>query len=158
MTLILLLFALGILFLAIEVIIPGGILGGFGVILMFLGCWVSFDVLGTLGGIGAITIAIMIGILTMFLEFWVFPRTQMGKKAFLTKEITAVSVAVGEEALLLVGQTAEALTMLSPSGYVQVNGQRYEAFSQSGQVPVGSYLKIIGADSFRLIVSLDVKL
>jgi membrane-bound ClpP family serine protease len=44
--------------------------------------------------------------------------------------------------------------MLSPSGYVRVDGRRYEAFCQSGQAPAGSALEIIGADNFRLIVTL----
>ena len=65
-----------------------------------------------------------------------------------------MSVAIGKEALDLIGQSAESLTMLSPSGYVLVNGQRYDAFCQNGQVPAGTQLEIIGADSFRLIVSL----
>jgi membrane-bound ClpP family serine protease len=43
--------------------------------------------------------------------------------------------------------------MLSPSGYVRVDGRRYEAFCQSGQVPMGAALEIVGADNFRLIVS-----
>ena len=43
--------------------------------------------------------------------------------------------------------------MLSPSGYIMIDGKRYEAFCQSGQVPAGAALEVIGADNFRLIVS-----
>jgi membrane-bound serine protease (ClpP class) len=96
----------------------------------------------------------VIGGLAIFLEFRILPKTKLGKRAFLTREITAVSAAFGEEALELVGKSAEALTMLSPSGYVRVDGRRYEAFCQSGQAPAGSALEIIGADNFRLIVAL----
>ena len=72
-------------------------------------------------------------------------------------EITGVSAAFGKEARELIGKSAEALTMLSPSGYVRVDGRRYEAFCQSGQVPAGAALEVIGADNFRLIVSLQTK-
>ena len=34
-----------------------------------------------------------------------------------------------------------------------IDGKRYEAFCQSGQVPAGAELEVIGADNFRLIVS-----
>lgn len=154
MTLIVLLFAVGIIFLAVEVIIPGGILGTVGALLMFTGCVIAFQSFGTAGGVFAVLAAFVVAGLALFIEFRILPRTKIGKRAFLTTEVTGVSAALGSEALALVGKTAEALTMLSPSGYVQVDGQRYEAFCQSGQVPAGALLDIIGADNFRLIVSL----
>ncbi len=154
MTLIILLFSIGILFIAAEVIVPGAILGSIGALLMFGGCYMAFMDYGTGGGIAAVLAALAVGGLALFLEFCILPKTKIGKRAFLTAEVTAVSAALGEEARELIGKSAEALTMLSPSGYVRVDGQRYEAFCQSGQVPAGSTLTIIGADNFRLIVSL----
>lgn len=154
MTLIILLFSIGILLIALEVIIPGAILGTIGGILMFIGCVMAFITFGNIGGIIAVTSAFAVAALALFIEFRILPHTRFGKRAFLTSEITGVSAALGSEARLLVGKSAEALTMLSPSGYVSVDGQRYEAFSQSGQVPAGSHLEITGADNFRLIVSL----
>ena len=154
MTLIILLFAVGILFLAVEVIIPGGILGTIGALLMFSGCFLAFTDYGTLGGTLAILTAFALGGLALFIEFRILPKTKIGKRAFLTSQITGVSAALGKEALELVGKSAEALTMLSPSGYVRVDGRRYEAFCQSGQAQAGSMLDIIGADNFRLIVTL----
>ena len=154
MTLIILLFAIGILLIAVEVIVPGGILGSIGALMMFGGCVMAFLEYGTTGGIVAVIAAFVIGGLAVVLEFRILPRTKLGKRAFLTHEITSVSAAFGKEALDLVGKSAEALTMLSPSGHVRVDGHRYEAFCQSGQVPAGSALEIIGADNFRLIVAL----
>jgi membrane-bound ClpP family serine protease len=154
MTLIILLFVIGILFIAVEVIIPGAVLGTIGGILMFVGSVMAFIYYGTGGGIAALVTAFIIAGLALFIEFRYLPRTKLGKRAFLTREITAVSAAIGNEARELIGKSAEALTMLSPSGYVRVDGRRYEAFCQSGQVPAGSALEIIGADNFRLIVTL----
>ena len=155
MSLIILLFSLGILFIAVEVIVPGAILGSIGALLMFGGCVMAFIEYGTSGGMLAVMAAFAIGGLAMFLEFKVIPNTKLGKRAFLTREITAVSAAFGEEARDLIGKSAEALTLLSPSGYILIDGTRYEAFSQSGQVPAGSALEVVGADNFRLIVSLS---
>ncbi len=154
MTVIVLLFLIGLIFIAVEVIIPGGILGAIGGLLMFAGCAVAFSTYGLWGGVLALVVAILLGILALYFEFRILPKTAIGRRAFLTAEITGVSAALGKEALDLVGLPAEALTMLSPSGYVRVNGKRYEAFSQSGQIPVGTMLDIVGADNFRLIVSL----
>lgn len=155
MTLIILLFSLGILFIAVEVIVPGAILGSIGALLMFGGCVMAFINHGTGGGLLAVMAAFAIGGLAIFIEFKILPNTKLGKRAFLTREITAVSAAFGEEARELIGKSAMALTLLSPSGYILIDGTRYEAFSQSGQVPAGSALEVIGADNFRLIVSLS---
>jgi len=153
MTPIILLFAIGILLLAVEVIVPGAILGSIGGLMMFGGCVMAFIEYGTGGGILAVSVALALAGLAFYLEFRVLPRTRVGRRAFLTSEITGVSAALGQEARALVGKSAEALTMLSPSGYIRVDGQRYEAFCQSGQAPAGAVLEVIGADNFRLIVS-----
>ncbi len=153
MTLIILLFALGIVLLAVEVIVPGGILGSIGGLMMFGGCVAAFIRYGTGGGILAVTVAVALAVLAFYVEFRVLPKTAVGRRAFLDKEITAVSAAFGSEARDLIGKSAQALTMLSPSGYVMIEGTRYEAFCQSGQVPAGAALEVTGADNFRLIVS-----
>jgi membrane-bound ClpP family serine protease len=53
----------------------------------------------------------------------------------------------------VVGKMAEAVTPLVPSGYVLVEGKRYEAFSQSGHAAKGALLRVTGLDNFRLIVT-----
>lgn len=153
MTLIILLFSLGLVLLAVEVIVPGGVLGSLGALLMIGGCLAAFVSHGAGGGLVAMLIAVFATALTFFIELKVLPKTAVGKRAFLTSEISAVSSAFGDEARALIGKPAEALTMLSPSGYVRIDGKRYEAFCQSGQAPAGAALEVIGADNFRLIVS-----
>jgi membrane protein implicated in regulation of membrane protease activity len=36
---------------------------------------------------------------------------------------------------------------------VRVDGQRYEAYCQTGHAPKGSRLRVAGLDNFRLIVT-----
>ena len=152
MTLIILFYTLGILLLVAEVLVPGGVIGTVGGILMFIGCVIAFVQYGSGGGLLALLAGIVLAGVAFYLEFRILPKTRIGRQAFLTKEMTGVSAAFGHEARNLIGKSAEALTMLSPSGYVRVDGRRYEAFCQSGQAPVGSALEVIDADSFRLIV------
>ena len=154
MTLIVLLFTLGIVLITVEVIVPGGILGAAGAVLMFGGCVMAFINYGTGVGFTALLAALAVGILALYIELRVLPKTKLGRRLFLTSEISAVSAPVGRDAVNLAGKAAEALTMLSPSGYVRVDGRRYEAFCQSGQAPAGAALTVVGADNFRLIVTL----
>lgn len=153
MTLIILLFAIGILLLVAEVLVPGGVLGAIGGLMMFGGCVLAFLDFGVGGGLLAVVTALLLGLTAFWLELRVLPRTRIGRRAFLTAEMTGVSAALDDSAKSLVGKPATALTMLSPSGYVRIDGQRYEAFCQSGQAPAGADLEVIGADNFRLIVS-----
>ena len=53
----------------------------------------------------------------------------------------------------VVGKQAIADTTLAPSGYVLVDGQRYEAFCRTGHVARGAALRVVGMDNFRLIVA-----
>lgn len=153
MTWIILLFSVGILLLAAEVLVPGGIIGAIGGVMIFAGIIIAFNLFGASGGLLALVAGIVVAAIAFFMEFKVLPRTALGRRAFLTKEITSVSRAVGLEARDLIGKSAEAITMLSPTGYVRIDGQRYEAFCQTGQVPAGANLEVIGADNFRLIVA-----
>lgn len=153
MTLVILLFALGILLLLVEVIVPGGILGTLGALMLFGGCIAAFIHFGTGGGMIAVAVALAVAVVAFYFEFRVLPRTTIGRRAFLHQEIEGVSAAYGKEARDLIGKSATALTMLSPSGYITIDGKRYEAFCPSGQVPAGTSLKVTGADNFRLIVS-----
>ena len=153
MTWIILLFALGIALIALEVIIPGGILGAIGALMIFAGCGLSFYELGTKGGTIATVAAVVTTGLMMWVEFFILPKTTIGKRAFLTQSISGSSSNLAETNHALVGKLAEAMTTLSPSGYVRIDGKRYEAFCQAGHTKAGTRLKVIGSDNFRLIVS-----
>lgn len=153
MTPMILLFAIGIVFLAVEVLVPGAILGSIGALLMLGGCVLAFMDYGTGGGVIALLGCLTLASLVFYFEFKILPKTKLGKRAFLTAEITGVAAAFGDEARAMIGKSAQALTMLSPSGYIIVDGQRYEAFCQSGQAAAGSSLQVVDADNFRLIVT-----
>ncbi len=153
MTLIAAFLALGILLIAVEVFVPGGVLGALGGLLLIGGCALAFQAYGPGGGLVALLAAGGLGILVLFIEFKILPGTRMGRRAFLSAAVAADAAPLGREAAGLIGQAGEALTMLSPSGYVSVAGQRYEGFCQTGQVPAGTMLEVVGADNFRLIVA-----
>ncbi len=84
------------------------------------------------------------------------PRTRLGKGLILHSTSGADQPAAGEAEL--VGKPASAVTTLAPSGYVLVEGRRFEAFCQSGHAPVGAALKVVGRDNFRLIVTQPLSL
>ena len=152
MNLIVLLFALGIVLLAFEVIVPGAILGAFGLLSMLAGIVLAFADHGALGGLLALLIAVgLVGVMVL-IEFVVLPKTAIGRRLFLHAAVEGSSQALPAEAAATVGSEGRTVTTLAPSGYVQIGERRYEASSQSGLLPEGTPIRVVGADNFRLIV------
>ena len=152
MNAILLLFAAGVVLLGFEVFVPGAVLGILGGLAMLGGCALAFYHYGAGGGAVATAVAFVLLGLMLYIEFVWLPRTRAGRRLFLHHAIDAKSQPPVAEATV-VGQRGEAVTTLAPSGYIVVAGRRYEAYSQSGFVPRGAAIEVVGVDNFRLIVS-----
>lgn len=153
MTAVILLFLVGVVLLAADVFAASFLLAILGGVLMLVGCVVAYQVVGaTAAGIAALAAVALLGV-TVYLELIVLPRTRFGRGLVVEAKVDATSqppVALTEA---VVGRMAEALTTLAPSGYVAVEGRRYEAFCQSGHAAKGAVLRVVGLDNFRLIVS-----
>ncbi|MBE7537258.1 MAG: serine protease [Opitutaceae bacterium] len=146
-----LLFLCGIALLAFEVIVPGAILGIIGCLALFAGVILSFSTYGAAGGMSALGIALLLVAIMLFVEFYILPKTKIGRRMFLRTSIVASSHAAPEGTL--VGSEATAETPLTPSGYVLIGGKRYDAFCQSGPVSTGETLRVVSVDSFRVVVT-----
>lgn len=153
MTAIILFFALGLVLLFFEVVVPGAILGIIGGVFMLIGCGLAFSTYGLGGGAVAVGVAVILLGITFYLELYVLPRTRFGKKMFLEGAVQGASQPMPARADEVVGQLGETLTTLAPSGFVLVGGKRYEAASLSGMLPKGTPVKVVGLDTFRLTVS-----
>ncbi|HLP00741.1 MAG TPA: NfeD family protein [Opitutaceae bacterium] len=153
MTLVIVLFVLGALLLALEIIVPGGVLGSIGGLLMLGGVVAAFLKLGTTGGGVATGLALLLLGTMFYLEMVWLPRSRVAKHLTMDATIDSVSQPpVAQEAEVL-GQDAVALSTLAPTGFVRVNGRRYEASCRSGYAAAGETLKVVGLDAFRLIVT-----
>lgn len=152
MNAIILCFLLGLVLLGFEVFLPGAIMGIIGGVIMLVGCVIAFSRFGIDGGSIAVAVAVALVGLTFYLELVLLPKTRFGKKMFLTSAVTGTSQPPPAPASI-VGRVAEALTTLSPSGYVRVDGKQYEAQSQDGLVPKGAVVKVVGIDQFTLKVA-----
>jgi len=153
MNAILLLFLIGVLLLAGEVFVPGAILGVIGAVCMMVGCVFSFIQFGTSGGLLATGVAVALLGLMLYIELIWLPKTRVGKRMIVQSTVSSTSQPPLAELSVVVGKTAEALTPLVPSGYVLVDGRRYEAYSQSGHVAKGATMRVTGLDNFRLILT-----
>ena len=153
MTLIVFLFAIGAILLALEVIVPGAILGIIGGIAMLVGVIVAFDQFGFQGGAFAGIAAVVLVAMTLYLEFVLLPKTRLARKFSMTDTVAGRSQPEIADRSSVVGKEVIAATTLAPSGYVELDGRRYEAFCRSGHAAIGSRLRVDDVDTFRLVVT-----
>jgi membrane-bound serine protease (ClpP class) len=152
MMLVLALFAAGVILLALEVIVPGAILGITGGVFLLIGVIVSFDQYGFSGGALATAAAMVAVAVTLYLEFVMLPKSRIAKTFSMTATVDGRSQpAIADRAVI--GRTATAVTTLAPSGVVELDGRRYEAFCRTGHAAAGAQLSVVDLDNFRLIVS-----
>jgi membrane-bound serine protease (ClpP class) len=153
MNIILLLFILGLVFLFFEVFTPGPVFGILGGLALLGGIVVAAERYGAGGGLlaGVVAFAAVGG--TLYAELVWLPKTRFAQKFSVRSTSGTTIVQQNVEAGAVIGKTAEALTTLAPSGYVTVEGRRYEAFCRSGHAERGTQLRVTGLDNFRLIVT-----
>jgi membrane-bound ClpP family serine protease len=150
-TLIVGLFVLGLCFISLELIVPGGILGGIG-LLAVLGSWaLAFVEFGAIGGLLAVLVGVMVIGLSLFMELKIIPRTPLGQRLFLKGAIVGTSQPVKAE-VTLVGKEGKTLTKLTPTGVVLVGGREYEGFSMNGMMEKGLRVEVVDYDNFRVRV------
>jgi len=152
-TTIITLFVAGVLLVAVEVLVPGAILGVLGGLCLLGGVAAAFLHFGALGGVVATGVALAIGAVTLYLEFVVLPKSRLARKFSMTETVSSQSQPVVADRAAVVGRDAVAVTTLAPGGYVELDGRRYEASYQSGLAEAGTRLRIVDVDTFRLIVT-----
>ena len=153
MTAIVVLFLAGILLLAIEVFVPGMVVGIIGGLSIIAGVVTAFTLYGSSGGMIALLCGGLLLGVTLYLEFVVLPKTLFAKKLSMQTTVAGTSQPPVAELQAVLNQLGETSTPLSPSGYVLVQGRQYEAFSQSGYLAKGVAVRVTGLDNFRLIVT-----
>ena len=151
MTLIIVLFAIGIFLLALEVIVPGGVLGIVGGLSLLGGVLVAFDRFGPSGGAWALAAGLLVTAVALYLEFVLLPRSRLAKALSLTATVEGRSQPAVADASLL-GRTGVAVTTLAPTGIVECEGRRYEAFSRSGLIAAGAPVQVAVVETFRILV------
>lgn len=153
MTLIITLFIVGLLLLSFEIITPGGILGALGGLAMLAGCIAVWNQHGATAGLSAAVVGLALAGVTVYIELVLLPKTKVGRQMFNTAAITGTSQPPLAEAGEVIGRECEALTILAPTGYVLLDGRRYEARSLDGMIEKGARLTVVSLDSFTLQVT-----
>ncbi|MEM1283100.1 MAG: NfeD family protein [Chlamydiota bacterium] len=149
---------LGIGFLAIlcEFFLPGGIMGTVGA-LFILGSIVIFasnsDSLILTFGYIVITL-VAFGLLVKF-ALWRIKHGKPGKTIYSDDDQEGFVASKWDRSL--VGKDGFVSTDLKPGGHITIEGKQYSAISQSGYIPYGEGVTVIGGEGETLIVKQTTK-
>jgi membrane-bound ClpP family serine protease len=140
MTLIVILFVAGVLLIAAEVILPGGIIGLAGGGALVGGIVVAYGEYGASGAFIAAAVAVVLVVAALIVEL--FLRDSIDSSSSYSK---------GDDSMI--GSEGETITPLGPTGFVRIDGRKLEAASRSGFIDKHERIKVTGRDNFRIIVS-----
>ncbi len=162
----LLLFAIGVILLAVEIfIIPGfGIAGIAGTALIFIGLYLSF--MGSIPDPEDFTRAtytigwsILFTIIAGYIIIRTLPKTQLFNKLTLeTVESTTEGFTSAETLSALVGKKGIALNNLRPAGKADINGSRMDVVSEGEYIERDTPIVISEVHGSRIVVKKDDQL
>ncbi len=146
------LFVVGMVLILSEFIVPGGICGVLGGLLLLVSCglgWYHYPDEGVLIVIGEILGAIV----TIGLGMYILSRSRAGKFLVLEDSQQADAGWVASESdESLVGAAGRTFTKLRPAGTIVVDGKRIGAVTEGGYIDRDAAIRVIAVHGNRVVV------
>ncbi len=150
MTLMIGLIVLAFVLFFFEIFVPGGVLAMLGGAALLAAAAVAYSELGLVWAV-ALFFAGLVGALVMFfVEIRLLAHSRLGKQLSLQSTIAARLNPMPADDL--VGKEGVTLTILAPSGRVQIGGQVYTASAEDGFLEKGVPVRVLRTETFNLIV------
>ena len=141
----------GLVLVALEIFLPGGVMGIIGGIMLFISMALGFSVFGPIGGLVSVTGVAIGGSFLLFLWIKLFPRTGIGRR--MTLEASAAGYHGNDTRLdALVEKSGKAVTDLRPAGKADIEGKKVNVVSQGGWIEKGTLVKVVDISGNRVVV------
>ncbi len=141
----------GAVLMALEVFVPGGVVGAIGILLLL---WAALVALNTVGGVLGIALAILaflIGCAMIFIIVKTFPNSIVGRKLSLSTNLKG-SHAADETLASLIGVEGVSSTVLRPSGFAELDGKRVDVVTRGENVEPGVRVRVVEVEGIRVVV------
>lgn len=143
------LFAVGLVLLAGELLLPThGALGALGLAGIGAGIGCCFAINRWLG-LGVFVVCIILSPLVFSLAMKIWPRTPIGKRLMLQHTEKPLDIM---PRCVAVGETGVTVTEMRPMGEVEFTDLRIEAVSDRGIIPAGTSVRVMSTDGGRTTV------
>lgn len=143
------LLAAGLVLIAAEFLLPTVFIGFVGAAVSFAGIWLSAS-----AGVGACLLFCLVFVAGLAVEFILFRRLLRSAPITNRSDNQGAAVPAASGYALYLGRQARTLTVLAPSGAVEIDGLRIEAFSADGFVERGAAVVVTEAAAGRVTVRL----
>ncbi len=140
----------GLLLLIVELLIPGAIVGILGGLMMAASVVLCYTEYGAQNGTLLLIVLGLASVILFFVWLSVFPKSFAGR--WLTLKSTVQAYSLPDTIGVTQGALGRTVTALRPTGTVEVNNQRYEAFSDSALLDPGANIRVLRVEGSRLIV------
>lgn len=140
----------GIVMLAIEVFLPGGILGVLGTFALLAAIVVGFRAFPAYGALVAVGILVFAAVI---LVVWlrIAPQTWIGRKLTIARDLDDAQ-ATNPDLESLVGQRGVALCALRPSGFARIGDRKVDVVTQGEMIDKDTEVRVIEVESNRVVV------
>ena len=133
-----------------EIFLPGGVLAVLGGILLLAASVMAYTELGLAWAIVIFACGLLGALMMFFLEIRFISKSRFGRQLSLQSTISAKLNPKDDDKL--VGSEGVTLTILAPTGRVQIDGRVYTAFAEDGFLEKGVPVRVIRTETFKLIV------
>ena len=141
----------GFVLIALEIFLPGGILGVIGGLLLLIAMGLGFSVFGPIGGLVSVTGLTIVGGVALYLWIKLFPKTGVGRQ--MTLDASTEDYHANDTRLdALLEKTGTTITDLRPAGKAEIGGQKVNVVSQGGWVEKGTFIKVTEIAGNRVVV------
>ena len=140
----------GVIMVLAEVLIPGGIVGGIGVVCLAAGVVLGFTH-DPMFGFALLVGSVVFGIVVFWLWVKYFPKSRIGREVFLTQDAHAWH-SYDDDTGELVGAVGVAHTPLRPSGTALVDGRRLDVVTRGEMISSKTPVTVVAVHGNRIIV------
>ena len=141
----------GLVLMALEVYVPGFILGSIGICLMAAAAVVCYQEAGRVAALALVSVEVVLSLVVVFSSLKYFPQTRLGRKMILATSQTGTSSQT-ERSVDLIGREGVAQSLLRPAGVALVDGKRLDVVAESGMIERGKPIKIVAVQENRIVV------
>lgn len=146
-TLLIIVLMLGVLLLTLEIVVlPGGIAGLFGAILIGLGVWQTYALFGNTTGTIVLLCAVALVVLTLIL----FLRKRTWQRFSLNEEVTSRVNEV--ETAVKVGSRGNTISRLAPTGKALIDGRQVEVHAVNKFIDPDRPVEVVAIEGYRIDV------
>lgn len=145
-------FFVGLMFIGVEILIPGfGAPGVTGIIFLVVGA-VGLDKYPS-EGIRALLMAFTVTIVIIIIFIKTNLKAKISEKFVLSRKSSSEGGYISVDSVdLIEGDKGIALTELRPSGNIMVNNKKYEAVSETGYIEKGKFVIVIRVEKSKVYV------